>query len=219
MPFDPSTEKFYQSPSTIVDSTPDGDTVQEGFDIRNTPAITQIYDDLNLLKTDGMIVIGGPATETSRGIARIATQEEVNAGKTGAIGPAFLEVEKFVASLTTTVDKKETNRAPSVKAVFDAFDKANARADSAYNLASSAGSGKAPIPTNAAGVGQIVAITAGYGSTVRLPSSGTWAYYATGTYGGAAQNLLYAAGVDAGGSTIRLNGDGNNISGFAWRIA
>lgn len=73
MPYNPETEEFYQAPATIVDSTPDGDTVQEGFDDRLTPAMAGLYADLNLLKADGMISVGIPATTTSRGIARVAT--------------------------------------------------------------------------------------------------------------------------------------------------
>ena len=90
MPYNSETEKFFQAPATIVDSTPDGDTVQEGFDDRLTPALTALYDDLNLLKADGMISVGIPATTTARGIGRVATSADLVDGATINNGPAFL---------------------------------------------------------------------------------------------------------------------------------
>lgn len=90
MPYNSETETFYQAPATVVDSTPDGDTVQEGFDDRLTPALTAIYDDLNLLKADGMISVGIPATTTARGIGRVATSADLVDGATITNGPAFL---------------------------------------------------------------------------------------------------------------------------------
>ena len=71
MPYNSETETFYQAPATVVDSTPDGDTVQEGFDDRLTPAMAGLYADLNLLKADGMISVGIPATTTARGILNV----------------------------------------------------------------------------------------------------------------------------------------------------
>ena len=73
MPYNSETETFYQAPATVVDSTPDGDTMQEGFDDRLTPALAGVYADFNLLKADGMIGVGIPATTTARGIGRVAT--------------------------------------------------------------------------------------------------------------------------------------------------
>lgn len=90
MPYNSETETFYQSPATVVDSTPDGDTVQEGFDDRLTPALAGVYADLNLLKADGMISVGIPATTTARGIGRVATSADLVDGATINNGPAFL---------------------------------------------------------------------------------------------------------------------------------
>ena len=90
MPYNYETETFYQAPATVVDSTPDGDTVQEGFDDRLTPAMAGLYADLNLLKADGMISVGIPATTTARGIGRVATSADLVDGATITNGPAFL---------------------------------------------------------------------------------------------------------------------------------
>lgn len=90
MPYNSETETFYQAPATVVDSTPDGDTVQEGFDDRLTPAMAGLYADLNLLKADGMISVGIPATTTARGIGRVATSDDLVDGATINNGPAFL---------------------------------------------------------------------------------------------------------------------------------
>ena len=90
MPYNSETETFYQAPATVVDSTPDGDTVQEGFDDRLTPAMAGLYADLNLLKADGMISVGIPATTTARGIGRVATSADLVDGATITNGPAFL---------------------------------------------------------------------------------------------------------------------------------
>lgn len=90
MPYNSETETFYQAPATVVDSTPDGDTVQEGFDDRLTPALAGIYADFNLLKADGMISVGIPATTTARGIGRVATSADLVDGATINNGPAFL---------------------------------------------------------------------------------------------------------------------------------
>lgn len=90
MPYNSETETFYQAPATVVDSTPDGDTVQEGFDDRLTPAISGIYADINLLKADGMIGVGIPATTTARGIGRVAESTDLVDGATINNGPAFL---------------------------------------------------------------------------------------------------------------------------------
>jgi hypothetical protein len=91
MPYNSETETFYQAAATVVDSTPDGDTVQEGFDDRLTPAMAGLYADLNLLKADGMISVGIPATTTARGIGRVATQADMIPGAEVAHGPAFLD--------------------------------------------------------------------------------------------------------------------------------
>ena len=93
MPYNPEKEIFEQSKSTIVDSTPDGDSVRQGFDDRLTPAMAGVYNDLNLLKVNGMIGVGIPATEAARGIGRVATAAEVAARKTGANGPAWVTPE------------------------------------------------------------------------------------------------------------------------------
>lgn len=90
MPYNSETETFYQAPTTVVDSTPDGDTVQEGFDDRLTPALAGVYADFNLLKADGMISVGIPATTTARGIGRVATSDDLVDGATITNGPAFL---------------------------------------------------------------------------------------------------------------------------------
>lgn len=95
MPYNPETEEFYQNPSTVVDSTPDGDSVKEGFDDRLSPAMTQVYEDINLLKATGMIGVGIPATTTGRGISRIADDSEATSGVTGANGPAFITPEQL----------------------------------------------------------------------------------------------------------------------------
>lgn len=100
MPYNSETETFYQAPATVVDSTPDGDTVQEGFDDRLTPAMAGLYDDLNLLKADGMISVGIPATTTARGIGRVATAADVAVGSTITNGPAFLDAATWKVSAT-----------------------------------------------------------------------------------------------------------------------
>lgn len=97
MPYNSETETFYQAPATVVDSTPDGDTVQEGFDDRLTPAMAGLYADLNLLKADGMISVGIPATTTTRGIGRVATSADLVDGATITNGPAFLAAGQDVA--------------------------------------------------------------------------------------------------------------------------
>lgn len=102
MPYNSETETFYQAPATVVDSTPDGDTVQEGFDDRLTPALTALYDDLNLLKADGMISVGIPATTTARGIGRVATSADLVDGATITNGPAFLAAGTFQFTPTPT---------------------------------------------------------------------------------------------------------------------
>lgn len=104
MPYNSETEKFYQAPSTIVDSTPDGDTVREGFDDRLTPAMTEVYADFNLLKTDGMIGIGIPATTSARGIGRVATRDDAAPGSSVGNGPAFLSAERFKITGNPTPD-------------------------------------------------------------------------------------------------------------------
>ena len=102
MPYNPETEEFYQAPSTIVDSTPDGDTVQEGFDDRLTPAMAGVYTDLNLLKENGMIGVGIPATTTSRGISRVATEDEMRSNAPPENGPACLAAGTFQFTPTPT---------------------------------------------------------------------------------------------------------------------
>lgn len=102
MPYNSETETFYQSPATVVDSTPDGDTVQEGFDDRLTPAMAGLYADLNLLKADGMISVGIPATTTSRGIARVATLADMEPGAEVENGPAFLAAGSDAVTPTPT---------------------------------------------------------------------------------------------------------------------
>lgn len=102
MPYNPETEEFYQAPATIVDSTPDGDTVQEGFDDRLTPAMAGVYTDLNLLKENGMIGVGIPATTTSRGIGRVATLADMKPGATVENGPAFLSSGGGIVTTTPT---------------------------------------------------------------------------------------------------------------------
>jgi len=104
MPYNPLTELFYQSPDTLVDPTPGGDSVRVGFENRNSPAIAQLYNDLNLLKTDGMIVPGIVATEQWRGISRIATWAEVRDGVTGPLGPAFITPELLRYSIDSMND-------------------------------------------------------------------------------------------------------------------
>ena len=102
MPYNPETEQFFQAPATIVDSTPDGDTVQEGFDDRLTPAMEGVYTDLNLLKENGMIGVGIPATTTSRGIGRVATLADVEPGAEVTNGPAFLAAGSEAVTPTPT---------------------------------------------------------------------------------------------------------------------
>ncbi len=102
MPYNSETETFYQAPATVVDSTPDGDTVQEGFDDRLTPAMAGLYADLNLLKADGMISVGIPATTTARGIGRVATSADLVDGATINNGPAFLAAGSDAVTPTPT---------------------------------------------------------------------------------------------------------------------
>ena len=102
MPYNSETETFYQAPATVVDSTPDGDTVQEGFDDRLTPAMAGLYADLNLLKADGMISVGIPATTTSRGIGRVATLADMEPGAEVTNGPAFLAAGSEAVTTTPT---------------------------------------------------------------------------------------------------------------------
>lgn len=111
MPYNSETETFYQAPATVVDSTPDGDTVQEGFDDRLTPAMAGLYADLNLLKADGMISVGIPATTTARGIGRVATSADLVDGATINNGPAFLAagVHTSVAAVAGKVPVADSN--------------------------------------------------------------------------------------------------------------
>lgn len=102
MPYNPETEQFFQAPATIVDSTPDGDTVQEGFDDRLTPAMAGVYTDLNLLKENGMIGVGIPATTTSRGIGRVATLADMEPGAVVENGPAVIDAKGGVITTTPT---------------------------------------------------------------------------------------------------------------------
>ena len=124
MPYNSETETFYQAPATVVDSTPDGDTVQEGFDDRLTPAMAGLYADLNLLKADGMISVGIPATTTTRGIGRVATIADLVDGATINNGPAFLaagsEAERLLLRVTEKYDLGEFYyfRHPTLKPGF-----------------------------------------------------------------------------------------------------
>lgn len=124
MPYNSETETFYQAPATVVDSTPDGDTVQEGFDDRLTPAMAGLYADLNLLKADGMISVGIPATTTARGIGRVATSADLVDGATITNGPAFLaagsEAERLLLRVTEKYDLGEFYyfRHPTLKSGF-----------------------------------------------------------------------------------------------------
>ena len=96
--YNPETEKFIRDPATIIDSSAGGDTVKQGFEDRTEPALEGIVSAFNLLKTDGMIGVGVPATETARGIARVATSDEVKNGVTGINGPAFVSPEQYKAN-------------------------------------------------------------------------------------------------------------------------
>lgn len=111
MPYNSETETFYQAPATVVDSTPDGDTVQEGFDDRLTPALAGVYADFNLLKADGMISVGIPATTTARGIGRVATSADLVDGATINNCPAFLAagVHTSVAAAAGKVPVADSN--------------------------------------------------------------------------------------------------------------
>ena len=93
--YNPETEKFIRDPATIIDSSAGGDTVKQGFEDRTEPALEGIVSAFNLLKTNGMIGVGVPATETARGISRMATKEEVASGVTGVNGPAFVNPEQL----------------------------------------------------------------------------------------------------------------------------
>ncbi len=53
MPFNPTTKRFYQDPTTILDVNPDGDTVKQGFTDREKPAWASLYQDLNILMANG----------------------------------------------------------------------------------------------------------------------------------------------------------------------
>lgn len=93
--YNPETEKFIRDPATIIDSSAGGDTVKQGFEDRTEPALEGIVSAFNLLKTDGMIGVGVPATETARGISRVATKAEARSGVTGINGPAFVSPEQL----------------------------------------------------------------------------------------------------------------------------
>ena len=116
MPYNSETETFYQAPATVVDSTPDGDTVQEGFDDRLTPAMAGLYADLNLLKADGMISVGIPATTTARGIGRVATSADLVDGATINNGPAFIDAgllrSNMLCNVRTVITVSGTFAAP-----------------------------------------------------------------------------------------------------------
>lgn len=103
--YDTEKEEFKQNPANVVDATPDGDTVKEGFNDRLTPALTEVYQDMNLLKAAGMIGVGVPATDTARGIGRSATAEEVSSGKTGGNGPAWVTPERLESKVAVVIAK------------------------------------------------------------------------------------------------------------------
>ena len=80
MPFQPD-RGFYQAPITIVDPSPDGDSVREGFEVRNTPAISQLYEDLNLLFKSGASGLPDGVTITVKdGIWSVASGSLVPSG-------------------------------------------------------------------------------------------------------------------------------------------
>ena len=96
--YNPETEKFIRDPATIIDSSAGGDTVKQGFEDRTEPALEGIVSAFNLLKTEGMIGVGVPATETARGISRMATKTEASSGIMGINGPAFVTPAQLVGS-------------------------------------------------------------------------------------------------------------------------
>lgn len=102
MPYNSETETFYQAPATVVDSTPDGDTVQEGFDDRLTPAMAGVYTDLNLLKENGMIGVGIPATTTARGYGRVVLLSDMAPGAEITNGPALVAAGSEAITPTPT---------------------------------------------------------------------------------------------------------------------
>lgn len=75
------------------------------------------------------------------------------------------------------------------------------------------------LPTNAAGVGQVVALNGGGSLDVTLPAGGTWEYWTFGfnSTSGAIQ-AGFVRGVGAGGTTARAGATGVTMFGAAWRI-
>lgn len=80
--------------------------------------------------------------------------------------------------------------------------------------------GRAPMPTSSAGVGQWKNLYAPDSTALVLPAGGTWAYMmcyeatSSGIWGSA-----ITAGVAAGGATIGSATAGYSIFGLGWRIA
>jgi hypothetical protein len=82
-------------------------------------------------------------------------------------------------------------------------------------------SGTAPLPQNAAGVGQVVPHDTGSGVGYTLPAGGTWFYFSLGfnSSTGTQNPGQRVAGVAAGGTTVAAATASQYWTGFAWRIS
>lgn len=80
------------------------------------------------------------------------------------------------------------------------------------------GSGFAPLPQSASGVGQWLAITSTAGGALALPAGGTWAWSVV-SFSSGAFAVAFGADVSAGGTTVRAASGSQIHTGFAWRIA
>ena len=118
--YNPETEKFIRDPATIIDSSAGGDTVKQGFEDRTEPALEGIVAAFNFLKNDGMIGAGVPATETARGISRVATLEQAKSGVTGDNGPAFINPETLKKALTASDIAFDNTAGEGEEPVFEA---------------------------------------------------------------------------------------------------
>ena len=118
--YNPETEKFIRDPATIIDSSAYGDTVKQGLEDRTEPALEGIVSAFNFLKNDGMIGAGVPATETARGISRVATLEQAKSGVTGDNGPAFINPETLKKALTASDIAFDNTAGEGEEPVFEA---------------------------------------------------------------------------------------------------